>query len=66
MTFSHVEKNRPPAAANFSTVRIGWLSRLASTLLESQRRNYIAAVRDPGTGQASSAVERQVIRMMLG
>jgi hypothetical protein len=61
-----VGKYRPSAAANFSTVWIGWLSRLASTLLESQQRNYIAAVRDPGTGHANSAAERQVIRMMLG
>jgi hypothetical protein len=65
MTF-HQDVGDAPAGANFSSVRSGWLRRLACTLLESQRRNYIAAVRDPRTGHANSAVERQVMRMILG
>ena len=46
-----VGKYRPSAAANFSTVRIGWLSRLASTLLESSNeiisRRFV--IREPAT-----------------
>jgi hypothetical protein len=64
----HQEVGNSPvrAGANFSAVKIGWVRWLACTFLESQRRNYIAAVRDPRTGHASSGVERQVMRMMLG